>query len=514
MFRRAFSAVLNGIESRVVQVEADVSCGLPYFELVGYLSGEVKESRERVKTAIRNSGYTLDPRRIIVNLSPADRRKSGTSYDLAIACAVLSAYGFISQQAIEDTVIVGELSLDGRIRGVKGILPTVLMAREGGMKRCIVPAENAFEGAAAEGIAVYGVHTLRESIAFLSGSISLDPAAAAQIPQEDEEKAADSVDFSDIHGQRLLKRSMEIAAAGMHNILIIGPPGAGKSMAAKRLPGILPLMSPEESLEVSKIYSVSGLLRPGEGLIRRRPFRSPHHTISAAGLAGGGRIPAPGEISLAHRGVLFLDELTEFDSEAMEALRQPMEDGRITINRLQASCVFPADFMLAAAINPCRCGFYPDMTKCRCTPLQIQRYIGRISRPLLDRIDITVEVRAVEIEMLQAAVRTDESSADIRERVIRAAGIQSQRYAGSDFEHNSQIPDKRISEFCALGEEESEFMKNAYRVHSLSARSYNKILRVARTIADLAGDAEISIDHLSEAVFYKSLDRRYWSGII
>ncbi len=360
MFSKTISAVLLGMRSDMITVEADVSGGLPYFEMVGYLSAEVKEAKERVRTAIRNAGFKLEPRRIIVNLSPADVRKSGTICDLAIASAVLCAYGFIMPESLEHTVLIGELSLDGSVRPVNGVLSVVLMAKRMGMTKCIVPAMNAFEGAAVDDIEVYGVHTLQELIGFLDGRLVIEPAYIDRDTLiERSEGQISQLDFSDICGQHTMKRGLEIAAAGMHHTMLIGPPGAGKSMAARRLPTILPKMTWEECLEVSEIYSAAGLLKPAEGLITTRPFRSPHHTASDVALAGGGRLPKPGEISLAHRGVLFLDELTEFSSAAMEVMRQPIETGHIMINRLQAMCVFPAGFMLVAAINPCRCGYYP-----------------------------------------------------------------------------------------------------------------------------------------------------------
>lgn len=512
MFSRAVSAVLTGIESYVVQVEADVSSGLPFFEMVGYLSAEVREARERVKTAIRNAGFMLEPRRVIVNLSPADIRKSGTSYDLAIAAAVLCAYGFIAQRELENTVIAGELSLNGSVRAVNGILPIVLMAKRMGYRRCIVPAENAFEGAAVDDIEVYGIHTLKEMMDFLNGACIVEAAWMDRETVISGNIKKDAVDFSDICGQQSLKRGMEIAAAGMHHTLMIGPPGAGKSMAARRLPTILPSMTWEESLEVSELYSVAGLLRPEEGLIMRRPFRSPHHTVSDVALAGGGKIPKPGEISLAHRGVLFLDELTEFSSEAMEVMRQPLENGRIIINRLQASCEFPAGFMLVAAINPCRCGYYPDVRRCHCTPLQIRRYLGRISQPLMDRIDLNIEVRPVQIEALQQETVQEETSEEIRRRVEKARQIQLIRYEKTDYLYNSQLTDRDVEHYCYLGPDEADFMKKVFERFELSARSYHKILKVARTIADLEGRDNISKENLSEAVFYKTIDRGYWGG--
>ncbi len=513
MFSKAVSAVLMGIDSHVIRVEADISNGLPFFELVGYLSAELKEARERVRTAIRNAGFLLQPKRVIVNLSPADIRKSGTVYDLSIAAAVLCGYGYIPQETLEDAVIVGELSLNGQVRGVNGVLSIVLMARRMGYGRCIVPADNAYEGAAVDGIAVYGVRTLKEMVDFLNGSCVIEEAWMDKSVLDMTNDAENHVDFSDIAGQPMLKRSMEIAAAGMHNILLIGPPGAGKSMAARRLPTIMPALTYEECLEISEVYSAAGLLQPGEGLIHRRPFRCPHHTVSDIALTGGGKVPKPGEISLAHRGVLFLDELTEFSRQTMEIMRQPLEDRQITINRVQASCRFPADFMLVAAINPCRCGYYPDVNKCRCTPLQIQRYLGRISRPLLDRIDLNVEVKPVQMAFLQEGQASEESSEMIRQRVEAARRIQSARYEGTEYLYNSQITDRDIEKYCPLGTDEYDFMKEIYEKFELSARAYHKILKVARTIADLSGADVITVKELGEAAFYKSIDRKYWGGI-
>ena len=375
MFSSACSAVLDGIDSKLIRVEADVSSGLPYFELVGYLSGEVKEARERVMTAIRNSGFVLEPRRIIVNLSPADVRKSGTSFDLAIAAAVLSSYGMIPQSLLRDTILLGELGLDGSVKAVNGVLPVILSARGAGISRCLVPSDNACEGALLQGIQVYGIHSLTELVRYFSNPADFRPADRDSACAAQGLRGLPAPDFSEIRGQETLCRSMEVAAAGMHNILMIGPPGAGKSMAARRLPTILPPMREDEKLEVSRIYSVAGLLRENGGLVTQRPFRSPHHTITEAAFTGGGRYPVPGEVSLANRGVLFLDEITEFSQSVLEVMRQPMEDGWIILNRVQSSCTYPARFMLVAAMNPCRCGNYPDMTRCTCTPLQIQRHM-------------------------------------------------------------------------------------------------------------------------------------------
>ncbi len=512
MFCEALSSVVIGIQGMLIRVEADVSSGLPYFDLVGYLSGEVKEARERVKAAIRNAGICLEPKRVVVNLSPADVRKSGTSYDLAIAVSVLGAYGFVKTEALKDIVLIGELGLDGSVRGVRGVLPIVLDAMKSGVKSCIVPMANASEGAAVHGIDVYGVSHLVELISYLNGQTALEPVKA------DENGCIEDIDpfpdFSDIRGQESLKRSFEIAAAGMHHLMLIGPAGTGKSMAARRLPLILPSLSYDEQLEISAIYSVAGLLKEGGGLVKQRPFRSPHHTVTETALAGGGRIPMPGEVSLAHGGVLFLDEMTEFHSQAMEVLRQPLENGEITINRAQQSCTFPADFMLVAAMNPCACGFYPDPVKCRCSPLQIRRYIGRISRPLFDRFDLMTQVMPVKSLSLKKPVSDQGSSRIMKARVTAAHDIQKIRYAGTGYRSNAQLRDQDIERFCRLDAEGQGFMVNAYKKYDLSARSYYKILKVARTIADLEGEEDISLAHLEEAVFYKTIDQKFWGDFI
>ena len=512
MFCEAISSVVIGIQGTLIRVEADVSSGLPYFDLVGYLSGEVKEARERVKAAIKNAGISLEPKRIIVNLSPADIRKSGTSYDLAIAVSVLGAYGYVKAGSLKDKLFIGELGLDGSVRGVRGVLPTVLDARKSGIGRCIVPVANAAEAAAVHDIEVYGVSHLRELIAFLNGGLLLEPVEANE--SRISEDAGQIPDFADIRGQESLKRSFEIAAAGMHNLMMIGPAGTGKSMAARRLPMILPPLSYDEQLEISAIYSVAGLLKEGTGLISRRPFRSPHHTITDTALAGGGRVPMPGEVSLAHGGVLFLDEMTEFHTQAMEVLRQPMENGEITINRAQGSCTFPADFMLVAAINPCACGFYPDPVRCRCSPLQIRRYIGRISRPLFDRFDLMTQVQPVKAANLRESASEENTSSAMRERVILAHDRQRARYEDTGYHYNAQLKDQDIERFCRLDPEGECLMTKAYKKYNLSARSYYKILKVARTIADLEGEQEIKLPHLEEALFFKTVDQKFWGEFL
>lgn len=507
MFSYAVSAVITGIDSIMIHVETDISDGLPYFELVGYLSSEVKEAKERVRTAIRNSGFYLDPKRVMINLSPADIKKSGNSYDLAIAASVLCAYGYIPQRELKDTVIIGELGLDGHTKNVKGVLPIVMNSRENGYKRCIVPYGNECEGAACKDIAVYGVRTLAELTQFLNGTIELKP--AVYTPFDDRGCDFGYPDFSEIRGQKMLKRSIEVAASGMHNIMMIGPPGSGKSMAARCIPGILPALSHQEMIEISRIYSVAGLLPPDKGLVDRRPFRSPHHTITDVALAGGGVVPHPGEISLAHRGVLFLDELTEFNTKALEILRQPMETGEIMITRAAVSVRFPADFMLVAAINPCKCGYYPDPVRCNCTPLQVKRFIGRISQPILDRIDINVEVKPVGEEILSQEAPEEESSYHIRQRIEKAREIQADRYKEESFLYNSQLNGKNIYKYCSASTSAKKLLDEIYKKYELSARSYHKLLKVARTIADLEASEEILEKHVLEAAFYKSTENNY-----
>ncbi len=503
MFSIVHSAALTGISCRIIQVQTDVSDGLPGFFMVGDLASEVRESQGRVKTALRNSGFAMTAKRIVINLAPADLRKTGTAYDLAIAVALLTSYRYLDQSAVEKFFFAGELGLDGSICRVPGILGMVQEAKRAGFTDCIVPAENAEEGGVIKGIHVFGAGTLREAASHLGGAGSLRPVS---INIEDKILKASSEseeDFSDVHGQSMAKRAAEIAAAGMHHLLLSGPPGSGKSMIAKRIPGILPTLSVEEALEVSQIHSVAGTL-PTDGIISKRPFRMPHQSVSASAFVGGGMIPHPGEISLAHRGVLYLDEMPEFSRDVLESLRQPMEEGKILISRANAKYEFPAKFMLVGSRNPCRCGYYLyDRSRCSCTESEVRAYQSRISRPLLDRFDLHVEVRPVAYQDLWSTER-EESSAEIRARVEKAQQIQNERYRGSPFHFNAELTAAALEQYCILGEKEQAFAKNVFETKQLTARACHRMIRVARTIADLEGSQKIQISHLCEAVRYRS----------
>lgn len=501
MFSRVNTAVLFGIESRMISVEADVSDGLPQFTMVGYLTSEVREAQDRVRTALRNSGYRLMPKKITVNLAPADIRKSGAGFDLPIAVAVMASYGYLPLDCLEGIFIAGELGLDGSIYGIHGVLGMVLEARRAGCRACIIPSANVQEGSVIREVKVYGASHLKEVVQHLLSQKEL-PAGTINIEEKFSElNGPPDEDFGDIHGQALAKRAAEIAAAGMHNLLISGPPGAGKTMIARCIPGILPPLSMEEALEVSQIHSVAGVL-PEAGILTKRPFRMPHHTVSPAALAGGGAIPRPGEISLAHRGVLYLDELPEFSKDTLEILRQPMEEGEVRISRSQAQYVFPADFMLVASKNPCKCGYYPDRSRCRCSEAEVFRYQHRISRPLLDRIDLYVEARQMEFEELVDG-RPEESTHSIRRRVLRAHAVQTERYRNRGFRFNSDLTSSALAEFCPIAPEVERRMKQIYEQKHLTARAYHRMIRVARTIADLEGSREITMGHLYEAVLYR-----------
>lgn len=508
MYSIVSTAIICGIHSIPVFVEADVSDGMPVFEMVGFLASEVKEAKERVRIALRNSGFMLPPKRITVNFTPADIRKSGSGFDLPIAVAVLAAMGSVPKESLENMFVTGEVGLNGNVQPVHGVLPMIAEAKERGIDCCIVPAKNQKEAELVTGVRVYGVTHMQEVIKILKGEVQ-DGAKGSYYIEERPLQKDRKPDFADINGQRMVKRACEVAVSGMHNLLMIGPPGAGKTMMAMRIPSILPSLTAEEQMELSKVYSVSGMFAEREGLMQERPFRAPHHTITMQGLSGGGVIPKPGEISLAHKGVLFLDELPEFQKNTLEVLRQPMEDKCVRLVRMHGNYEYPADFMLVAAMNPCKCGYYPDMQKCRCSQSAIERYLDKISQPLLDRIDICVESPRIEFHELTGGGK-EESSEEIRSRVIEAQEIQRKRYKKEGFLYNSQIPAVRMREYCALTKKQESYMEQIYKKLNLTARSYHKLLKVARTLADMEHKEQIGNEHLNEAICYRSLDKKFW----
>ncbi|NDV19934.1 YifB family Mg chelatase-like AAA ATPase [Pseudodesulfovibrio sp. JC047] len=507
MIAKVSCAALMGIDAFKVELEVDFSrSGMPCFTMVGLAEGAVKESKERVFSALKNCGYKVPPARITVNLAPADVRKAGSAYDLPLAIGILVGMGVLSQEAIDPWFLAGELSLTGDLKSVPGVLPLALTANEQSGTGIIVPAANGREGAVVKDIAVVGATDLGQVVRLLLGEETVEP-IAIDIKTLWNERQSHQIDFNEVKGQEHAKRAIEIAAAGGHNLLFIGPPGSGKTMLAKRIPTVLPPLRFEEALEVTKIYSVAGLLPKDRALLVTRPFRTPHHTISDVGLIGGGRYPQPGETSLAHRGVLFLDEMPEFKKSVLEVLRQPLEDGEVSISRSLMTLKYPADVMLVAAMNPCPCGYMSDDTHvCTCTPLAVQRYRGKISGPLLDRIDLHVDVPAVPYEDLKRAGSTVDS-ATMRARILAAREIQLKRYADRHFSLNASLEGGALEKFCELTEVEHGFLKQAVESLGLSARAYTRILRIARTIADLADESAIGVDHLAEAVNYRGMDR-------
>lgn len=542
MFQSVMSGAIYGINGQLITVEADVSNGFPGFTMVGYLASEVKEARERVLTAIKNTGMAIPPKRIVINMSPADIRKQGTVFDLAIALAMAAAMEKLPAKKLEDTLFIGELGLDGSVPGVRGVLALAMLAKEKHIKKVMVPMENKKEAEAVGGIEVIGIASLSEAIAYLKGkegesmaekqaavqdvtgrslifgnshvtySAKAEEALLDDAVPENAESAGEALpDFSELLGQELLKRAIELSLAGGHHLLISGPPGIGKSMAAKCIPSVLAPLDDEESMEVTKIHSVAGLMSPGGALMRRRPFRTPHHSASAQSIVGGGHVPVPGEVSLAHRGVLFLDELTEFNRRTIEMLRQPLEDGAVTISRVHGNYRFPARFILVAAMNPCPCGYFPDRTRCRCTQKQVKAYLNRVSMPMLDRFDITIEASPVKFKDIRTKA-TGMSSAQMRSHIEQARRMQKERFK-NHLMTNAQMEGEILKKFCRLNSQAEKFIEAIYKKEEMSTRGYCKLLRTARTAADIEGCDTVGERHIYEAAGYRGFDKKYWGNL-
>ena len=509
MYSKVYSAGLNGLEAQKIIVEADVSGGLPSFQMVGLLASAVKEARERVRISLQNSGVIFPPKRITVNLSPADIRKDGSGFDLPIAISLVAAFGMIPISHTEHMAIAGELSLDGRVHGIHGALSMAIVARESGFSSVMLPTANVAEASFVEGIDVIGVQTLKEAIAYLRGEIIIPP-AKGEWEKTGGERQLPEVDFSEISGQKTAKKAAETAVAGAHNLLMVGAPGTGKTLLAKALVGVMPPLSRKEMLELTKIYSVAGRLDEKMPVILQRPFRAPHHSISPAAFSGGGSKVVPGEITLAQNGILFLDELPEFSRTTLEILRQPMEEGKIHLSRLGHSFEYPAKMMVVGAMNPCRCGFYPDMNRCRCTSGEITHYLGKISQPLLERIDICTEVPSVSFSKMKKRT-PGEPSAKIRERVKTVQEIQRKRYQKEKFCFNGELDGRNLEKYCVMTAEAARLLEQAYEQFRFSTRAYHKILKVARTIADMEEAEKILPEHIGEALAYRAYDKKYWS---